>query len=471
MGDSVRTRLTLWYVAVVGVVLVGFSLGVYALLFRVLHSRVDESLLGILDTAITSLSNDAAEGQSPEDGARSTVAELSHRWQRLAVYDPDGRLLARAPGAPKELRLPSAVPQPPGGPILYSIREDDDDDDHRLAVIRTRLPGGTAYLIAASQPLEPLNDELESVREVLTTAVPLAMAVAAIGGWFLARKALKPVVAMADEARRMGFADVGGALPVANPRDELGKLALAFNDLLGRIATAFGQQRQFMADASHELRTPLATIQTAASVGLQKATRPEHEYREALGIVIGQSRRLRRLVDEMLTLARADAGHLPLRHEKLDLGEVLHDAARTASLLGGPRRVRIEVQERDEEVPYEGDAELLVRMLQNLLDNAVRYTADGGVVELGLSVDPASLRISVRDAGPGIPAEAQPRVFDRFFRVDEARSRGGAGLGLAIARWVAEAHKGKLELVRSGPRDTLFEVTLPRRSAVHPGFM
>jgi heavy metal sensor kinase len=463
MGDSVRTRLTLWYVAVVGVVLVAFSLGVYALLFRVLHARVDESLLAILDTAVTSLAHDAAEGQSPEDGARSTVAELSHRWQRLAVYDPQGRLLARAAGAPEELRLPSAVPPFPGDPLLYSIREDDDDDDHRLAVMRAELPGGARYLIAASQPLEPLNDELESVREVLALAVPLAMAVAAVGGWFLARKALEPVVAMADEARRMGSADVGGALPVANPRDELGRLALAFNDLLGRIAAAFGQQRQFMADASHELRTPLATIQTAASVALQKDTRPEPEYREALRIVVGQARRLRRLVDEMFTLARADAGHLPIRHEHLDLGEVLQDAARSASLLGGPRGVRIDVDEGEEEVPYAGDSELLVRMLQNLLDNAVRYSPDGGVVRVGLSVDPERLRVDVRDSGSGIPLEAQPRVFDRFFRVDEARSKGGAGLGLAIARWVAEAHGGHLGLVRSTPGETLFQVTLPRR--------
>ena len=462
MPDSVRTRLTLWYVAVVGIVLVGFSLGVYALLSRVLHARVDESLQSILATAITSLEHDAAEGQSPEDGARSTVAELSHRWQRLAVYDPAGRLLARAAGAPEQLRLPSAVPPPPGGPVVYSIHEKDDDDDQRLAVVRAELPGGVGYLIAASQPLEPLNEELESVREVLAMAVPLAMAVAAIGGWFLARKALEPVVSMADEARRMGFTDVGGALPVANPRDELGRLALAFNDLLGRIAAAFGQQRQFMADASHELRSPLATIQTAAAVGLQKPTRPEHEYREALEVVIGQSRRLRRLVDEMFTLARADAGHLPLRREALDLGEVLQDAARTASLQGGARGVRIEVEERDEEVPCSGDAELLVRMLQNLLDNAVRYSPDGGIVRLGLSVGTEHLRVVVQDAGPGIPPEAQPRVFDRFFRADEARSRGGAGLGLAIARWIAEAHGGRLALLRSTPGDTAFEIALPR---------
>jgi signal transduction histidine kinase len=164
----------------------------------------------------------------------------------------------------------------------------------------------------------------------------------------------------------------------------------------------------------------------------------------------------------MFTLARADAGHLPIRQEKLDLGEVLQDAARSASLLGGPRGVRVALEERDDEVPYEGDSELLVRMLQNLLDNAVRYSPYGGVVRLALAVGARELRVEVQDGGPGIPAEAQPRVFDRFFRVDEARSRGGAGLGLAIARWIAEAHGGRLSLVRSVPGDTLFEVTLPR---------
>jgi heavy metal sensor kinase len=464
MFDSVRTRLTLWYVAVLAVVLLGFSLTVYGLLGRLLQERLDESLLGILDAAATSLAHDAEEGQSPEDGARSTVTELSHRRQRLAIFDTKGRLLSGAPGVPDELGLPRGAIGV-GEPQVYSIGKDDDDDDdhHRVAVLHVRLPNGTAYLVAATQPMEPITEEIEALGEALVIAVPLTILVAAGGGWFLARKTLKPVVAMAEEARRMGATDTGGDLQIANPRDELGRLAIAFNDLLSRIRTAFALQRQFMADASHELRTPLATIQTAASVSLQQEDRSKAEYREAMGIVVRQARRLARIVDEMFTLARADSGHASVRSEKLDMGEVVHDAGRAAAVLASGRQVEVVVHVPDEEVPIVGDPELLGRLIQNLLHNAIRHSRDGASVQISLSDTAGEVRVTVHDQGSGIPEKAQPRVFDRFFRADEARSGEGAGLGLAIARWIARAHGGELALAHSRPGDTLFVLTLPHR--------
>jgi two-component system OmpR family sensor kinase len=462
MFDSIRARITAWYAGVLGTVLLAFSLGVYGLLGRLLETRLDESLLGILDAAATSLAHDADEGQSPEDGARSTVTELSHRQQRLAIYTLEGRLLARAAGVPEDL------PMPPGDALqeakLYSVgtEDDEDDDDHRVAFVRIRLREGTGYLIAATHPLEPLNDEMEVLGDVLVVAVPLAILVAALGGWFLARKSLEPVVAMADEARRMGAADVGGTLLVANPRDELGRLAQSFNDLLGRIAAAFAQQRRFMADASHELRTPLATIRTAASVALQQPGAPSPQEREALEVVARQSRRLSHLVDEMFTLARADAGHLPVQRVPLDLAELVQEAAGAAAVLAAARGVTVQAHTPDDEVRFVGDPELLTRLLQNLLDNAVKYSPDGGLAAVSLVADDRWLRVQVSDEGPGIPAEVRDHVFDRFYRADAARSEEGAGLGLAIARWVAQAHAGELVLVGAEPGHTRFELRLPR---------
>jgi signal transduction histidine kinase len=227
------------------------------------------------------------------------------------------------------------------------------------------------------------------------------------------------------------------------------------------------RQRQFMADASHELRTPLFAVQAAADVTLQRGHREEGEYRDALGLVADQARRLTRIVEEMFTLARADAGHLPLRRAPLYLDEVLADVGRAARVLAEPRRVTVELPAGPES-PLVGDEDLLRRMVLNLVDNAIKHSPPGGVVRVGLDRAGDAYRVTVSDQGPGIPAEARERVFERFFRLDAARARddagsggSGAGLGLAIARWVAEAHGGRLELVRSDAAGTLFAATLP----------
>jgi len=468
MLESVRARLTLWYVSLLAAVLVAFSLVLYGLLTTALHARVDEGLRAVLDVARTSLTHDAAEGQDPEDAARSTVAELSNRVERLAVFDGAGRLLSRVDKeGPDDLRLsPSTIAE--GDVHFYDVPEEAGDDDvHRVAVTRARIPpAGTVYLIAASQDLDPLQDELESVRAILVRVVPLALLAAGLGGWFMARKSLSPVVDMAEQARRMGAADLSGRLSVANPRDELGHLAAAFNELLDRLAESFTRQRRFMADASHELRTPLAAIRTASSVTLQRERRDEGEYREALSMVGDQARRMSRLVEDMFTLARADSGHQPLRRARIALDEVLADAVRSAAVLAERGGVSV-AADAAEECPFDGDADLLGRMIGNLLENAVRHAPPGTTVRATLTCGPESYRIEVVDEGPGIPAAAQAHVFERFFRADDARARGaedsgGAGLGLPIARWAAEAHGGRLELVRSGPGGTLFAAVLPR---------
>jgi two-component system, OmpR family, sensor kinase len=469
MLETVRARLTAWYVSVLAVVLIAFSLGVYAFLAQALHARVDEGLRSVLEIAATSLTHDAAEGQDPADAARSTVAELSNRLQRLAIHDAGGRLLARSGDEPEDLHLPGDLRD--ARVRLYTVPEDPGDDDfYRVAVWRARIPpAGATYVIAAAQSLEPIEHELHSVRRIMLRAVPLALLAAGLGGWFLARKSLAPVVAMAEQARRMGAADVAGTLPVANPRDELGRLAAAFNELLTRLAAAFTRQRQFMADASHELRTPLAALRTAASVALRPPRREEAEYRQALEVVADQSRRLTRIVEDMFTLARADAGDQPLRSGRLYLDELVSDTARAAEVLARPRGITIAVAAAPE-APFEGDEDLLRRMVQNLLDNAIRFSPPASAVEVALSAPPGEYHITVSDQGPGIAPEHQPQLFERFYRADAARSRGqeraatgsGAGLGLAIARWIAEAHRGTLRLARSGKDGATFEIVLPQ---------
>ena len=213
--------------------------------------------------------------------------------------------------------------------MLFTVVEARDDDDrHRLAVQRVTVPPSAAtYVIAAGSSLEPTDEELESLREVLAYVIPFALLLAGAGGWFLARQSLAPVATMVGRARKIGAEDLGARLPVVNPRDELGRLAETFNDLLERLEAAATQQRQFMADASHELRTPVATSRTAAAVALQQPHRSEEEYREALAIIEQQTTRLSRIVEDMFTLTRADTRSYPVRSGPMYLDEVVDEEA------------------------------------------------------------------------------------------------------------------------------------------------
>jgi heavy metal sensor kinase len=466
MINTVRSRLTLWYVSALALILIAFGVAVYVMLSRALHRRVDEALRSTLEISITSLTHDTQEGQSSQSAAQSTTAELSHPQQAMMIFDGEGRLLAEHPYEEDlHVRLPDLGAIPGDEVYLYTVAEEGDaNDHHRLAVRRVRIPpADTPYIILASQPLEAVEDELESLREILYFATPAVLLLAGLGGWFLARQGLAPVAAMAKSARQIGAGSLDRQLPVADPRDELGQLATTFNELLARLDAAFDEQRRFMADASHELRTPLSVMSTAAGVTLKKEHRDEEEYREALQMVAEQTRRLSRIVKDMFILARADAGRYPLQKRTLYLNDLLVEVARAGEMLASGKNVTIELSNLPE-AAFHGDEDLLRQMVLSLVDNALKFTPTGGVVRLGLERRGAEYLLSISDTGPGIPPEAREHVFERFYRADKARSRaedGGAGLGLAIARWIAQAHDGDLELADSNANGATFVARLP----------
>lgn len=466
--ESVRGRLTLFFVIVLAAALIAIGGLIYVLLARALYTRIDDNLRGVVQITTTSLTHDLAEGQDVADAARSTAAELSSRQQMLAIYDGEGRLLAEA-GRDDDLdvTLPALEDIPTREVMLLTVVEAEDNDDrHRLAVRRVTIPPAAAeYVIVVGSSLEPTDEELESLREILAYVVPVALVLAGTGGWFLARQSLSPIAAMAERARRIGAEDLTARLPVANPRDELGKLAETFNDLLGRLEASLGQQRQFMADASHELRTPVATSRTAASVALQQPHRDERDYRDTLRIIEQQTARLSRIVDDMFTLARADAGNYPIYRTPMYLDEVIEDVVRAGRVLASTKEVEIQLASASS-AAFTGDEELIRRLVVNLLDNAVRHAPAASAVEVHLERVSDGYAISVIDGGPGIPAEIQQHVFKRFYRGDAARTRidradSGAGLGLALARWIANVHGGDVSLIRSSEQGTTFTAFLP----------
>jgi heavy metal sensor kinase len=465
--ESVRARLTLWYVSLLAATLVVSIALIYLLLARTLYARVDDTLRAVVQIAQTSLANDLNEGQDAADAARSTATELASRQTLISIYDGRGRLLAEA-GREDDIviALPAMETIPADDELLETIVETDDlDDRHRLAWRRVAIPGFNAdYIIVAGTSLEPTDEELESLRGILAYLVPLALVVAGIGGWFLAGRSLSPVVAMADRARQIGVENLSERLPVANPRDELGLLAETFNGLLARLEGSLIQQRQFMADASHELRTPVTTARTAASVTLQQPHRVEPEYRETLDIIEQEMARLSRIVDDMFTLARADAGSYPVRPTPMYLDEVFDEVVRSSRVVASTRHITI-ADSAVRPAPFTGDEDLIRRLIVNIVDNAVRYAPSNSVIRIALDRVERGYAISVSDDGPGIPADVQPRIFERFYRVDAARTReGGAGLGLALARWIARAHGGDVVLASSSSLGSTFIITLPARA-------
>lgn len=466
MIDTVRGRLTLWYVTALALILVLFGVSVYVMLSRALHRRVDEGLRSTIEISITSLTHDTQEGQSPPSAAQSTAAELSHPQQAMMIFDDRGQVLATHPGEEDlQIQLPDRATIPDADVSLYTIA--NGSNNHRIAVRRVTIPpAGTPYIILASQPLKPVEDELESLREILYFAAPVVLLLAGFGGWFLARQGLAPVTAMARSARQIGAGSLDQQLPIVNPRDELGQLATTFNDLLARLNAAFKEQRRFMADASHELRNPLSVMSTAAGVTLKKEHREEEEYREALGIIAEQTRRLSRIVNDMFMLARADAGQYPLRKRTMYLDDLLEEVARAGAVLASDRKASVQLTNLPESV-FHGDEGLLRQMLLNLVDNAVKFTPPDGAVTLSLERRADEYLLSVTDAGPGIPPEARRHIFERFYRADRVRTRaedGGAGLGLSIARWIARAHDGDIHLDDSNGTGTKFIVRLPAQA-------
>jgi heavy metal sensor kinase len=327
--------------------------------------------------------------------------------------------------------------------------------------------GNRRVLLRVAHSEEPLWQEMEEFVSVLLLALPLGLILAGLGGFALARKALAPVDVMAHKAERISAERLNERLPVENPDDELGQLAQAFNATLARLEGAFEQLRRFTADASHELRTPLTAIRSVGEVALQ-TPKSATEYRDVIGSMLEETDRLTRLVDSLLTLSRADAGHVHVDRAEISLLGLAQEASSLVEVLAEEKRQRISVQ-GDSTLVVSGDRLILRQALINLIDNAIKYSPTG--VEIGVQVHQgkdSQVIVEVIDQGLGVSQEHQSRIFDRFYRVDKARSRewGGAGLGLAIARWAVEAHGGQIVVESAEGVGSTFRVTLPSSTTV-----
>jgi len=450
---SLRARLTLWYTLALVIVLGLFAGYVLWQQGRIGMRRVDRELAGLTTTLTNVIRAELAEQVSLETAAEEARLTVAADGRAVAIFDAHGRQLAASWGGldlngwsppPKAESVSWTEQTPAGGWRLHARRHDFG-------------PMTLTFLVGST--LADVGRERHEVQEAMLVGIPIALLLAGAGGFWLASVGLRPIAGMARQAARIsltGMEDLGPA----DREDELGQFARAFNSLVVRLRAALQTQRQFMADASHELRTPVSVVRSAVDVTLSRERRDEGEYREALTIIGDQSRRLGRLVDDMLVLARADAGGYPLRPVDLYLEEVVDDCRRAVDVLAAERGVAIR-WDGVREIPFRGDEDLLHQMVLNVLQNAVQHTPPGGSVAVEMCQDSEAVRIRVTNSGPGIPPADQARIFERFVQLDPARRGQGAGLGLPIARWIAEAHNGALVLESSGPEGSTFSITLP----------
>ncbi|MDT4951947.1 MAG: two-component system, OmpR family, sensor kinase [Acidobacteriota bacterium] len=506
MFSSVRARLTLWYTGVLALVLITFALAGYFFLSRTLNRRTDDALGEVADAFAATLVDDERDSQgrgeanatrgedgssSPDEAVIEAISQNQFRDYQFVVYDDTKREVAASPIFPakhERTNTPVWKLQPVATQIagvldavartpeaaLYFATLSDSDNQYRVVGRRVQTRG-SAYMLVVLRSLHDQEDLLERTSYALLIAVPLALLLASIGGYFLARKSLAPVVRMSQIAARIGAANLHERLPVVNEQDELGGLALVINALLARLNASFEQQRRFMADASHELRTPVAIMRSETEVALSQQERSNEDLRESLAIVKDETGRLTRIVEDLFTLARADAGQYKLTSKEFYLDELAAEVARSVRTLVAERELTLQL-DATQEMPFHGDENLLRRLLLNLLDNTIKHTPRGGAVTISCQHTGEQYVITVSDTGTGIPTEAQPHIFDRFYRADSARSRAdddnasltsGAGLGLSIARWVAEAHAGTLELLHSSEAGSVFQLILPAPGRAH----
>jgi signal transduction histidine kinase len=450
---SIRARLSLSYSALVLAVLATAAAVIASMESQRNLAGLDGELKRLEMTVVAVVLNEFGEGLDLPGAAKEASTQVVMPG-RIFVVAQNDRSIVRIWGGDVSASWRPDILSPDEGATPVTV------NGSRYRMVSRRVTATDhPFIVAVLASMAPLEEDQRSLFRTLTIGIAAALSVAVLGGLLIGKLALRPLSAMAVQAAALGERNLTTRLAAPNPHDELGQLAASFNGLLGRLSSVLSSQRQFMADASHQLRTPVSVVRTTADVTLRQPHRPEHDYREAVTIVAEQAVRLTKFVDAMFVLSRAEAGGRTIRPEPVYLDEIVADCVRELSVLAVERGVRVQAT-GDTDVSFVGDDDCLRQLFTNLLDNAVAHTRAGGLVTADTKVDERQIRVRISDQGDGIAASDRERIFERFTRLD--RRRPGAGLGLPIARWMAEAHGGTLELDASSSDGSVFLVTLPR---------
>ncbi len=464
---SIRTRLTLWYTSLLTVTFLLLGGTTYGLLVYSLSREVDAALKGV------------AQALAQEGPRRRTTffpSDVDQVFRRFfgfspfdryfEMLDPIGRRDPRWPHTPSnKLPLsPLALKNASEGRPTFETIEGMGQYPIRVLTLPVIEAGRVSNLIQVGMSLKSIYMTRHRFLLMVAGVFPLGLLLAGGGGWLLAHRALKPVDRMTDAARRISAEHLTERLEETGAQDELDRLAKTLNEMLGRLDTAFSQIRQFSADASHELQTPLTILKGELEVAL-RSPRNAEEYQRTLKSALEEIDRIAHLVEGLLLLARADAGVLRMDRQPVDLAQLIEEIYGQTKVLADNQTITLRL-EHVEPVTIQGDYDRLRRLLLNLVDNGIKYTRPGGRVTLSVQRDGGRASLQVSDTGIGLSGEEQDRIFQRFYRGAEARTHGqsGAGLGLCIARSIAEAHGGRIEVESTTGQGSTFTVLLPLNS-------
>lgn len=456
---SIRLKLTGWYSAVLLATFVLFGFVALFAMRRGIEISVDEGLRDHLSGIGELMRNVLPEGPERVQDELREHSELRSGGDFSEVSDKSGHWIFRSRLMDRYDIPREDTPKP----MYYNTQV----KGLPLRVLSSEVQaGGQAYLVQVAAPMDDFDEALDRFQWVLFLFSPLLLVLASAGGYWMSRQALKPVDEITRAAREIDSKNLSKRLHVVQSRDELQRLAETLNGMLERLEAAFGRITRFTADASHELRTPLALMRTAAEVSLRKS-RSEAEYREALSQILAESEKTSELVEKLMQLARTDAGFESLDRVPVNLTERLAAVCREGRTLAEGRGIAFQEQLVKGPLVVIGDPHSLHRLFRILMDNAVKYTPRGGRVAVSLTADSELATVEVWDSGIGIDSSDLPHIFERFYRADKTRSReqGGAGLGLSIAHWIAQAHGGSIQVQSALGAGSLFQVRLPLAKA------
>jgi heavy metal sensor kinase len=440
----VRTRLTLWYVGMLGGILAVYFAGVSVLLFWQMSDFLKRLAAEDLETVKGLLYQ--------QDNGQVGVREDYHHhadWKQvrerlLEILGPDGSILYRNETLGD--RTIGGAPFAGEGEHGYSGRSARMSDGTPIILISRKYDlQGRNILIRVGYRQNLILNQLRATLLILLLASPLVLAGTAYAGYKIVGRTLDPVIKMARRAEQINSEHLNERLPIENPEDELGHLARVFNAMLSRIEQSFEQLQRFTADASHELRTPLAAIRAIGEVRLQADARPE-EYRDTIGSMLEEVNKLSGIVESLLTLSRADAGQIRMQVSVFPLMALVREAAALLEVLIEDKHLSFSLT-GDESVGAQADRLYIRQAVVNILHNAVKFTPHGGFIYASIEcINNSRVELSITDSGAGIPAEHSAKVFERFYRVEESRcgDDAGAGLGLSVAKWAVEANNGEI---------------------------
>ena len=461
---GVRTRLTLFYSAVLFFMLAIFGVLFYHALGLFMERSITAQLkdeVAFVHSHMQTENGTARLAFDPDNRQQAYLVHVATRFYEVFEL-PSGNLVVQS----EEMELLGVRPSPNTVRALAANPglADSQLPAHRLLFDSSIVPatdGRNPFLLRIGIPLDPADDARREFLHVLLFLVPVGIALAALAGWQMARRALRPMTNLAIAARRIDVQRLSDRLPVRGTNDEVDDVAKAFNETLGRLENSVGQMKQFTASISHELRTPLTALRGEAEVALLEARSPE-EYKQVLTSQLEEFGKLAHMINQLLVLARAEAGEIQWAEQTVDLSALALSLAEQIEPLATAKGIRL-TSNVQPGVLVDGDANWIERAILNLLDNAIKFSEASGKVDVTLSAYHHDAVLTVQDAGIGIPADSLPHVFDRFFRVEPSRSKNveGVGLGLALAKWIVEKHRGHIEVQSQTGNGSSFTIRLP----------